>query len=43
MDDSEEPKLISLVKDNDSEENQFPRLQITVHLIIDAVLVPHIH
>ena len=39
MDDSEEPKWISLLKDNNSEANQFPRLQISKHLL---VLVPNI-
>ena len=42
MDDHEEQKWISLLKDNNSDAYQFPRLQISKHLLFDAVLVPHL-
>ena len=42
MDDNEEPKWISLIKDNNSETNQFPRLQISEHLPFEAVYVPQL-
>ena len=38
MNDSEEPKWLSLMKDNNSEANQFPMLQISKHLLSEAVL-----
>ena len=41
MDDSEEPKWMSLLKDNNPETNEFPRLQISKHLLFEAALVPH--
>ena len=40
MDDSEEPKWINILKDNNSEENQLPRIQLSEHLLLEAVLVP---
>ena len=42
MDNSEEPKMISLMKDKSSEANQLSRLQIYEHLQFEAVLVPHL-
>ena len=42
MDDSEEPKWINLLEDSNFEENQFPSLKISEHLIFEAVLVPHL-
>ena len=42
MDDSEEPKCISLLKDNNSKANQFPRLHISEYLQFEAVLVPQL-
>ena len=42
MDDGEEPKWINLLKDNISEVNQFPRLQISEHSLFEVVLVPHL-
>ena len=43
MDDSEEQKWISLIKDNNSDANQSPRLQISEHLLFEAVLVPQLY
>ena len=42
MDDSEEQKWISLLKDKICDTNQFLRLQISEHLLFEAVLVPHL-
>ena len=42
MNDSKKPKWISLLKDNNYEANQFPRLQISEHLLFEAVLVHHL-
>ena len=42
MDDSEEPKWLSLLKDDLFDANEFPRLQIYKCLIFEAVLVPHV-
>ena len=41
MDDSEETKSISLLKDNNFEANQIPRIQVSKHLIFEADLLPH--
>ena len=42
MDDSEEPKWVNLLKDNNYEANQLSSLQIYEHFIFEAVLVPHL-
>ena len=42
MDDSGEPKFISILKDNNSEANKFLSLQIYEHFQIETVLVPHL-
>ena len=42
MDDSEEPKWISLLKDSYFEVNQFPELTISENLLFVVVLMPQI-
>ena len=42
MNDSDESMRIDLFKDNNSEANQFPRLQIFEHLFFEAVILPHL-
>ena len=42
MDESEEPKWISLLKGSNFEANQFLRLQISDYLLFEAVLVTHL-
>ena len=42
MDESEEPKWIIFLEDNNYEVNQLPRLQISEQLPFEDFLMPHL-